>query len=59
MAHDRGTSLSKTLADLVRGGLCPEGPGERVSVDQNTGLPVVHLGTTVTTDTVRALLDEE
>lgn len=59
LAHDRGQSLSQTVSELVRRGLDPGTRGERVSVDATTRLPLVHLGSPVTTEMVRAAADEE
>ena len=43
----------------MRRALRPDTEGERVGVDAATGLPVVCLGTPVTTEMVRAAVDEE
>jgi len=43
----------------MRRALRPDTVGERVGVDAATGLPVVCLGTPVTTEMVRAAVDEE
>lgn len=59
LARDRGQSMSQTVSELVRRGLHPTGAGERVGVDAATGLPVVRLGTPVTTEMARAAADEE
>jgi Arc/MetJ family transcription regulator len=57
IARDTGRSLSETVADLVRRGLGGADAAEP-SRSELTGLPVVRLGTPVTTDDVRALDDE-
>ena len=59
LAHDRGQSLSQTVSELVRRGLGPTTGIERVSLDAATGLPLVRLGTPVTTDMVRAAAADE
>ena len=59
LARDRGQSLSQTVSELMRRALRPDTAGERVGVDAATGLPVVCLGTPVTTEMVRAAVDEE
>ncbi|MGH9065723.1 MAG: antitoxin [Acidimicrobiales bacterium] len=59
LARDRGQSLSRTVSDLVGRALRTTTGGERVSLDAATGLPLVRLGKPVTTDMVRAAVDEE
>ncbi len=59
LARDRGESLSKTVADLVRQALAPKGDVRKVVVGEATGLPVVYVGMPVTTEMVRAALDDE
>ena len=56
--RDTRRTLSETVADLMRRGL---GHGKSVEVSQSprTGLPVVSLGTVVTSEDVRSLEDEE
>jgi Arc/MetJ family transcription regulator len=58
IARDTSRTLSETVADLMRRGL---GQGFQREVTQSTvtGLPVVHLGTTITTDDVRMLDDDQ
>ncbi|HET9875968.1 MAG TPA: antitoxin [Mycobacterium sp.] len=58
IAHDTRRTLSETVADLMRRGL---GYGKPVEVSQSprTGLPVVSLGTVVTSEDVRSLEDDE
>jgi hypothetical protein len=58
IARDTSRTLSETVADLMRRGL---GHGRAVEISQSTvtGLPVVRLGTPITTDDVRALEDDE
>lgn len=62
IARDTSRTLSETVADLMRRGL-GGGPGQsgggEISRSERTGLPVVRLGTVVTTDDVRALDDDQ
>jgi hypothetical protein len=58
IARDKSRTLSETVADLMRRGLGQGGAGE-ITRSAVTGLPVVHLGTVVTTEDVRALDDED
>ena len=57
IARDRSRTLSETVADLMRRGLSQGITGE-ITRSAITGLPVVHLGTVVTTEDVRALDDD-
>jgi hypothetical protein len=58
IARDTSRSLSETVAELIRRGLGLGGE-PKVSTSPRTGLPVVHLGTTISTDDVRALEDDQ
>ena len=58
IARDTRRTFSDTVADLMQRGLNPAIPAV-VSPSPRTGLPVVTLGTVVTTEDVRALDDEE
>jgi hypothetical protein len=58
IAHDTRRTLSETVADLIRRGLGSGGTGD-VSRDPRTGLPLVSVGTVVTSEDVRSLEDEE
>ena len=58
IARDTARSLSETVADLMRRGL-GQGAKGGVSRSEVTGLPIVRLGRTITTDDVRALEDEQ
>lgn len=58
IARDTHRTLSETVADLMRRGLGAATPAA-VSTDSRTGLPVVSVGTVVTSEDVRALEDEE
>ncbi len=58
IARDKSRTLSETVADLMRRGL-RQGSTEELSRSKVTGLPVVHLGTVITTEDVRALDDDD
>ncbi len=58
IARDRGTSLSETVATLLRSALGEPARTPRTSISPRTGLTVVHLGRTITSEDVRALEDE-
>jgi hypothetical protein len=57
IAHDTSRTLSETVADLMRRGL-ERGPAAELSRSPRTGLPVVRLGTVITSEDVRALEDD-
>lgn len=57
IARDTSRTLSETVADLLRRALGDTKTAE-ASRSARTGLPVVNLGTVVTTEDVRALEDE-
>jgi hypothetical protein len=57
IARDTSRTLSETVADLMRRGL-RQGRAADISRSPRTGLPVVHLGTVITSDDVRALEDD-
>jgi Arc/MetJ family transcription regulator len=59
IARDTSRSLSETVADLMRRGLGGSGGSVEVSTSARTGLPVVRLGTTISTEDVRALDDDQ
>jgi hypothetical protein len=58
ISRDTHRTLSETVAELMRRGL-GEGQDAEVTTSARTGLPVVRLGRTITTEDVRALEDEE
>jgi hypothetical protein len=58
IARDTSRSFSETVVDLMRRGL-GLGKTPEVSRSARTGLPVVHLGTVITTEDVRALDDDD
>jgi hypothetical protein len=58
IARDTHRSLSQTVAGLIRRGLSSGGPGE-LAVSGRTGLPVLRLGRTITSEDVRQLEDDD
>lgn len=58
IARDTHQTLSQTVAVLIRRGLGSGHPGE-ISTSARTGLPVAHLGRTITTEDVRRLEDDD
>ncbi len=58
IARDTHRTLSETVADLIRRGL-GAGSTAAISIDPRTGLPLVSVGTVVTSEDVRSLEDEE
>lgn len=58
IARDQGTSLSETVATLIRRALGAVTEKE-VSTSHRTGLPVIRLGRPITSEDVRALDDEQ
>jgi hypothetical protein len=61
LARDRSQTMSETVADLMRRGLGagePE-PSYRIQRDPRTGFPFIDIGTTITTEDVRSLEDDE
>jgi predicted transcriptional regulator len=58
IARDTSRSLSETVAALMRRGLSQGVKGE-VARSAVTGMPIVHLGTVITTDDVRELDDDQ
>jgi predicted transcriptional regulator len=58
IARDTSRSLSATIVDLLRRGLGETRP-VALSRSDRTGLPVIRLGTVITSDDVRALEDDE
>jgi predicted transcriptional regulator len=57
IARDTSRTLSETVADLMPRAL-GQGHSAEVTRSDRTGLPVVRLGTVITTEDVRALDDE-
>lgn len=57
IARDQGTSLSETVAQLLRRAIGTPGTAE-LSASARTGLPVIRLGQAITSDDVRGLDDE-
>ena len=58
IARDTRRSLSETVADLMRRGLGSDA-SDSITTDPRTGLPLVRVGSVVTSEDVRALEDEE
>jgi hypothetical protein len=58
IARDTHRTLSETVADLIRRGLGANSTAA-ISKDPRTGLPLVSVGTVVTSEDVRSLEDEE
>jgi hypothetical protein len=57
IARDTHQTLSQAVAGLIRRGLGSGHPGE-ITTSARTGLPVAHLGKTITTEDVRRLEDD-
>jgi hypothetical protein len=58
IARDSHQSLSQTVAGLMRRGLGSGEQGE-ITTSARTGLPVAHLGRTITSEDVRRLEDDD
>ena len=58
IARDTHQTLSQAVTGLIRRGLSSGHPGE-ITTSACTGLPVAHLGTTITTEDVRQLEDDD
>ena len=58
IARDTHRTLSETVVDLMRRGL-GQGGAVTISRSARTGLPVVRLGTVISTEDVRALEDDD
>ncbi len=58
IARDTRRTLSETVADLMRRGLGAAST-TAISTDPKTGLPLVSVGTVVTSEDVRSLEDDE
>lgn len=58
IARDTHRTFSDTAVDLMRRGLGYGSGARAVSRSAMTGLPVIRLGTVVTTEDVRALEDD-
>ncbi|HEY6277980.1 MAG TPA: hypothetical protein VIX86_16800 [Streptosporangiaceae bacterium] len=58
IARDTHRTLSQTIAALIRRGLGSTGPAD-VASSARTGLPVVRLGRTITSEDVRRLEDDD
>ena len=58
IARDTHQSLSQTVALLMRRGL-GSGHSSETATSDRTGLPVVHLGRTITSEDMRRLEDDD
>jgi len=58
IARDSHQSLSQAVARLIRRGLSTGAAGD-ITKSPRTGLPVAHLGRTITTEDVRRLEDDD
>jgi hypothetical protein len=58
IARDTHRTLSETVADLIRRGLGATSTAA-ITKDPRTGLPLISIGTVVTSEDVRSLEDEE
>jgi hypothetical protein len=58
IARDTSRSLSATVTELMRRGLGDTRVGE-IARSERTGLPVVRLGTVISSEDVRALEDDD
>jgi hypothetical protein len=57
IARDRHQTLSRTVASLLRSALAGE-QGTTIEVDEDSGLPTVHVGGRITADDVAAAVDD-
>ncbi|SDX47536.1 hypothetical protein SAMN05661080_00060 [Modestobacter sp. DSM 44400] len=58
LARDRGQTLSRTVADLLRAALAGGSRRAEVEFDDETGLPLVRLGRRITAEDVASAQDE-
>jgi hypothetical protein len=58
IARDTHQTLSQAITVLIRQGLSSGNPGE-LTRSSRTGLPVAHLGRTITSEDVRRLEDDD
>jgi predicted transcriptional regulator len=58
IARDTHQTLSQAVAGLIRRGLNSGHSGE-ITTSARTGLPIAHLGKTITTEDVRQLEDDD
>ncbi|HEX4723158.1 MAG TPA: antitoxin [Pseudonocardiaceae bacterium] len=59
IARDTSRTLSETVADLMRRGLGQGATPATVTRSRTTGLPLVRLGTVISTEDVRSLEDDD
>lgn len=58
IARDRRQSLSRTVASLLRSALTAEQPNRSVEVDEETGLPTLHVGKQIAAEDVATAVDD-
>jgi hypothetical protein len=58
IARDTHQTMGQAVAGLIRRGLSSGHPGE-ITTSARTGLPVAHLGKTITSEDVRQLEDDD
>lgn len=58
IAKDTHQTLSLTIANLIRRGLSSGGKSQ-ITTSSRTGLPVAHVGRTITSEDVRRLEEDE
>ena len=59
MAEEQHRSLSSVVADLTVRGLAQLGAPVALSTDERSGLPVLSIGRTITSEDVAVALDDE
>lgn len=59
LAADTGRSLSAVIADLTMRGMVQLDEPLSVSIDEETGIPMVSIGRRITAAEVAAILDDE
>lgn len=59
LAQARGQSLSATVAQLTVRGLNQLDEPVRLTIDEETGFPLIDIGRPITSEEVAALLDDE
>jgi len=59
LAQEQGRSLSSVVADLTLRGLAQLEAPVALSIDKRSGLPVLSVGRTITSEDVAAALEDE
>lgn len=59
LAASRGQSISATIADLTIHGLAQLDEPTVITIDEESGFPVVSIGRPITSEEVAAMLDDE